>query len=177
MDSIRRRAKVSTRTFDSSPESVGCPDNGRQLRSEPESSGGCVSQSSRKLTTHWRAGSKKFGSPVRREGERTLSLPLSRGPNALRVLSKRNEAFVRQRYNLPLAKIMRTTTKWGNCGPNINIFFASVSYTSYLPPFQGASPWRAVPRVETWLKPWAESSCPFGTKNHPKQAYLSAILD
>jgi hypothetical protein len=48
-----------------------------------------------------------------------------------------------------LPKIMRTTTKWSNCGPNINIFFASVSYTSDPPPFQGASPWRAVPRVET----------------------------
>src|ERR1700730_921184 len=25
------------------------------------------------------------------------------------------------------------------------------------------------------LKPWAESSCPFGTKNHPKLPYLRAI--
>ena len=36
-----------------------------------------------KVTTDWRAGSKKFGSPVRREGQSpTLSLPLSmqRGP-------------------------------------------------------------------------------------------------
>src|SRR5258705_13781979 len=36
-----------------------------------------------KVTADWRAGSKKFGSPVRREGQSpTLSLPLSmqRGP-------------------------------------------------------------------------------------------------
>jgi hypothetical protein len=33
-----------------------------------------------------------------------------------------------------------------------------------LPPLQGESLWAAVPRVETWLKPWAESSSPFGAR-------------
>jgi hypothetical protein len=61
-----------------------------------------------------------------------------------------------------MAKIMRTSTKWSDCGPEINMFFASVSYTSDLTPFQGASPGWAVPRVETRLKPWAESCSPSG---------------
>src|SRR5580704_9806924 len=67
----------------------------------------------------------------------------------VRLLPKRKRVFVRQRYNLPMTKIMRTSTKWSDCGLEINMFFASVSYTSDLTPFQGASPGWAVPRVET----------------------------
>ena len=70
-------------------------------------------------------------------------------PKASDCYRKGNRVFVRQRYNRPLAKRMRTTTKWSNCGPNINIFFASVSYTSDLAPL--ASPGWAVPRVETLI--------------------------
>src|SRR6202162_5490246 len=67
----------------------------------------------------------------------------------VRLLPKRKRAFVRQRDNLPLAKIMSTSSKWSDCGPEIDMYFVSVSYTSDLAPFQGASPVWAVPRVET----------------------------
>ena len=53
----------------------------------------------------------------------------SRGPNALRMLPKRYRGFVRQRYNLPFAKIMRISTKMSDCGLYINRSFASVSYS------------------------------------------------
>ena len=33
------------------------------------------------------------------------------------IATERKRVFVRQRYNLPLAKIMRTSTKWSDCGP------------------------------------------------------------
>ena len=51
------------------------------------------------------------------------------------------------------------------------IFVASPSDAFRYPPFL------RIVYKDQGLKPWAESSCPFGTKNHPKQAYLSAILD
>ena len=35
----------------------------------------------------------------------------------VRLLPKRKRVFVRQRDNLPMAKIMRTSTKWSDCGP------------------------------------------------------------
>src|ERR1700736_6034600 len=34
-----------------------------------------------------------------------------------RLLPKRKRIFVRQRDNLPMAKIMRTGSKWSDCGP------------------------------------------------------------
>ena len=79
------------------------------------------------------------------------------------MASKGNRVFVRRKYNLPLAKTMRTNTKLGDGGPYVNMFFASVSYTSDLAPFQGASPgWRF-----PGLKPWAESCGPSGAINRP----------
>ena len=38
--------------------------------------------------------------------------------------------------HLPLAKIMRTSTKLSDCGPSIGMLLASVCYTSDLAPFQ-----------------------------------------
>ena len=63
--------KQVRKTFDPSPESIGCPGNGRQRLNEPESSGD-ASPIFSKVTTNWRAGSKKFGRPVRREGQSLL---------------------------------------------------------------------------------------------------------
>jgi hypothetical protein len=85
------------------------------------------------------------------------------------MLLKRNRVFVRQRSNLPFAKIMRTRTTLSDGGFYINKSFASASYTSIWCPFsisnpadrvffiertfhvpcEGASPGWAVPRVET----------------------------
>src|ERR1700693_3782855 len=39
------------------------------------------------------------------------------GPNASDCYRKGKRVFVRQRDNLPMAKIMRTSTKWSACGP------------------------------------------------------------
>ena len=48
------------------------------------------------------------------------------------------------------------------------MFFESVTYNNDLAPFQGASAGWAVPRVETWLKPWA--------KWHEVKASLGSFL-
>jgi hypothetical protein len=46
----------------------------------------------------------------------------------------------------------------------LQLDYFRVASTFDLPPLQGESLWAVVPRVETWLKPWAESSNPFGVR-------------
>jgi hypothetical protein len=60
------------------------------------------------------------------------------------MLPKRNRVFVRQKYNLPFAKIMRTSTKLSDCAGASRPFLIRL----ILAPFQGAS-LGGVPRVET----------------------------
>ena len=80
------------------------------------------------------------------------------------IATEKEEGIRRQRYNLAMTKIMRTSTKWSDCGAKINMFFASVSYTSDLTPFQGASPGRQFPG----LKPWTDRNVWHGRDALPR---------
>ena len=81
----------------------------------------------------------------------------------------RNWAFVRQKIQSPVAKIIRTSTKLSDCGPSINRSFASVSYKSDLAPYQGTSSgWRF-----RGLKTWAKPCSPSRVINHPKSSLTS----
>src|SRR6202030_4327138 len=70
---------------------------------------------------------------------------------------------------------MRTSTKWSGCRPYIicssRLFLIRLIWR----PFRARRPGGVAPRVETRLKPGAESLLSFRDEETSKEAYLSAI--
>jgi hypothetical protein len=143
--------KQVRKTFDPSPESIGCPGNGRQRLNEPESSGDASAdllESNHQLESRiqeiWPSGSEG-GAKL------TLSLPLSQ-PRVSTLGNPQNKRFARKgqemRDQMKLAPIaaQKSEGKIGTCD-NWTIGFASALLgRSIWRPFRTRRSWWAIPK-------------------------------